>query len=235
MSNEFARTARRFFSPEAIVPFLFGSVALGVLSNAVFTVCTNQFGTDTSSLLLIGVGSLLILALAVWVVTRLVRPTNEPTSLPGKRAPAKRKGLIVLVSRKPPCEKAIEFHRPVLERVWLICSTQSLPVAQELRSQYPALAGTEPRVINDVNDPLDFCAVVDGIYRTLPNGWTAEDVIADYVGMTAHGSVGVVLACLNRGRPMQFTPAKYDEKLQPVGPLDPIEITFDGFPKTPSE
>jgi len=172
VQNSFARTARRFFSPEALVPFLFGSVALGVLSNAAFTLLTNQFGTDTSSLLAIGIGSLLILALAVWVVTRLVRPLSAETSVPGKRSPTKRKGLIVLVSRKPPCEKAIEFHRPVLERVWLICSTQSLPVAQELRTQYPALAGTEPRVINDVNDPLDFCDVVDGIYRTLPNHWS---------------------------------------------------------------
>lgn len=30
--------------------------------------------------------------------------------------------LILLVSSKPPCEKAIEFHRPVLQRVWLVCS-----------------------------------------------------------------------------------------------------------------
>ena len=63
MAQSFTRTARRFFSPEALVPFLFGSIALGVLSNAAFTLLTNQFGTESSSVLMIAFGSLLILAL----------------------------------------------------------------------------------------------------------------------------------------------------------------------------
>jgi len=80
MAESFARTARRFFSPEALVPFLFGSIALGVLSNAAFT-CS--------------------------------------TALPGMRSPAKHRGLILLVSNRPTCDKAIQFHGGSLERVWL--------------------------------------------------------------------------------------------------------------------
>ena len=153
----FAQTAKRVFSPETLLPFLFGSLALGVLSNAVFTALTNLFGTASPAVLSIAVGSLLIHGLGVWVVSRLVRGPDATTSLPGKRSPTRR-WLILLVSNKPPCEKAIEFHRPVL---------------------------------------------------------------------TAHGSVGVVLACWNRDRPMQYTPAVYDEQRKPIRPLDPIEIHID--------
>jgi len=229
MAESFARTARRFFSPEALVPFLFGSIALGVLSNAAFTLCTNLLGLENWPVLGIAVGSLAILALAVWVVTRLVRPLPESTALPGKRSPSKRRGLVLLVSKKPPCEKAISFHDSTLERVWLICSAQSLSVAKELQTENAWLVLSDPFIVNDVNDPLEFYTIVEKVYASLPEGWWGEDVITDYVGMTAHGSVGVVLACFGSNRPLQYTPAKYDENLKPVGPLDPIEITFDGL------
>lgn len=39
-----------------------------------------------------------------------------------------------------------------------------------------------------------------------------QDVIADYTGMTAHASVGMVLASLSPNRLLQFTPAHYGEK-----------------------
>lgn len=38
-------SARQLFSPEAIVPFLLGSIALGVLRHSASTLLTNQLGT----------------------------------------------------------------------------------------------------------------------------------------------------------------------------------------------
>jgi len=36
-------------------------------------------------------------------------------------------------------------------------------------------------------------------------------------------------SCLSHNRPLQYTPAKYDESLKANVPLDPIEMTFDGL------
>jgi len=229
MAESFTRTARRFFSPEAIIPFLFGSIALGVLSNAAFTLLTNQLGTEGPSILGIAVGSVAILLLAVWIVSRTLTSRDGTTAIPGKRPPKQHRGLILLVSNLPTCEKAIRFHGSTLERVWLICSTRTLENATQLRRDFSKQIPDEPFIINDVNDPLEFHAAIEKIYEHLPEDWSGRDVIADYVGMTAHGSVGVVLACFRHDRPMQFTPAKYDDNLKPIGPLDPIEITFDSL------
>lgn len=229
MAQSFTRTARRFFSPEALVPFLFGSVALGVLSNAAFTLLANQFGTESSSVLLIAVGSLASLALAVFFVIWRMQSSPESTVLPGKRSPAKHRGLIFLISNKEPCRKAIAFHGTVLERVWLICSTATLPLCDELRKDFPKLIPDDPLIINDVYDPLEYYSAVERIHRTLPDGWANAEVIADYAGMTVQASVGTVMACLNGRHPLQYTPAKFDEQRKPIGSLDPIEITFDGL------
>jgi len=229
MAQSFTRTARQFFSPEAIFPFLFGSIALGVLSNAVFTLCTIEIGTDRPSVMMIAGGSLLLLVIAVCIVARLVRRLPVSASLPGKRSPAQHRGLIFLVSKKEPCRKAIAFHSPKLERVWLICSNATLPVCKELREDYQNLILDDPHVINDVYDPLEYYSAVQRIHRTLPDGWANAEVIADYAGMTVQASVGMVMACLNGSHPLQYTPAEFDEQSKPIRSLDPIEVTFEGL------
>jgi hypothetical protein len=85
----------------------------------------------------------------------------------------------------------------------------------------------EPIIINDVYDLLEFRTPVGKIYRGLPDGRSESDVISDYVGMTAHGSVGMVLACVASRRPLQYTPARFDEQLKATASLDPIEIVLE--------
>lgn len=55
----------------------------------------------------------------------------------------------------------------------------------------------EPIVINDIYDPLEFYRQVKRIYQNLPNNWTKKDIIADFTGMTAQGSVGMALASVS--------------------------------------
>ena len=58
--------------------------------------------------------------------------------------------------------------------------------------------------INDVFDPLEYRDAVEHIYVALPEGWTDNDVIVDFTGMTSCGSVGSVLAAVHRERPIQI-------------------------------
>ncbi|MDQ3013916.1 MAG: hypothetical protein M3X11_24845 [Acidobacteriota bacterium] len=136
------------------------------------------------------------------------------------------------------CSRAIEFHQKeqTLEQCWLICSAQSFETAQEFQSKYAGkLTIHDPLVVNDVNDPLEYRKLVNEIYKHLPDGWSEDDVIADYTGMTAHASVGMALACLSSKRPLQYIPPINDANLQAIGALDPIEIVISDEVKTSAE
>jgi CRISPR-associated protein (Cas_Cas02710) len=133
---------------------------------------------------------------------------------------------VLLVSQQEACETAIRFHLPALKRCWLICSRERLEMAQELCRQFPQVCVDAPLVVNDIYNPLEFRDRVLEIYqRRLPKGWKQSEVIADYTGMTAHASVGTVLACVGTARPIQYTPAKVDAQGKVVGSLNPIRVT----------
>lgn len=211
---------------------MLGSVFLAVLGNAVYDILKNSLGNQTPALVRIAIGSLLIFFASVgfvsWLVSKRLSRLSSVTPALTKDNPEKHRGLILLVSQKEPCQQAIRYHLPKLQRCWLICSTQTLAIAEKLRQEFPLVCHDDPIVINDVYNPLEFRARINEIYlKRLPRGWAETDVIADYVGTTAHGSVGMVLAALGTDRPLQYTPAKLDpETRRPVGCLPPIEIVL---------
>ncbi|MBD6620458.1 CRISPR-associated protein [Komarekiella sp. 'clone 1'] len=229
MRPNFSDVAKIFFSPETLFPFLIGTIFLSVLSNAVTQILFSWLGTSVKVSIGIALGAVCIFALSVWLfgigLSRLRQKTEVKLD---KVSPAKRRGLILLVSRPEPCRKAINYHIPLLECVWLICSQETLTVAQNLQQEFAQLKIPAPIVVNDIYDPLDFYKCVKKIYKNLPDSWNIADVIADYTGMTAHGSVGMVLASLGGQYSLQYTPAEIDKTTQkPTGrSLSPIEIAL---------
>jgi len=228
MSGSFSRAAKVFFSPVTFFPFLLGSACLSVIGNALTTLILSNWLHGTSWA---ATGIILAAVLILWFSVRLFekglsRLKPEAGELT-KRRPAPRRGLILLVSRADTCRKAIEYHLPLLERCWLICSAKSYETAEELRGDFASRVQIpEPMLIKDVNNPLEYSDCVNEIYEQLPEGWQDDDVIADYTGMTAHGSVGMALACLVPMRPLEYTPGRYDDRLNAIEPLDPIEIVL---------
>ncbi len=228
MANKMGQAAKAFFSPEALAPFLLGWLCLGVLSNSLYSLIIKITGDEIPAVVAIGIGALAIMLTSLYFFERVLTRDRPSSALqPNVRKPAKRRGLIIMVSHPAPCRKAIGYHLGMLERCWMLCSKQTLEVAQQLQAQFADVCLDAPIVVNDVNDPLEYRRWVDTIYRALPESWQMNDVISDYVGMTAHGSVGMVLACLEQGRPLQYTAARYDEHLKPIESLDPIEIVLD--------
>jgi hypothetical protein len=228
MTPRFVRTAKSFFNPEMVFPFLLGATVLSVFGNAVTMVLTKWLGETVWVGLAIALGSVLVFAFSVWLLSRsLARIHPQVVTATQHRNPAKRRGLILLVSRPETCRAAITYHRPELEMCWLLCSTRSLDVARDLIQEFREIRFAEPIVVNDVNDPLEFRNRIDEVYSKLPRGWSESDVVGDYTGMTAHGSVGMALASLKPHRPLQYTPAQYDEQLRALAPLEPIEIELN--------
>jgi hypothetical protein len=228
MSGNFSQAAKVFFTPGTFFPFLLGSACLSVIGNALTTLILSNWLHGTSWA---AAGIILAAVLILWFSVRLfarglsrLRPDAGELK---QRRPAPRRGLILLVSRHDTCRKAIEYHLPLLERCWLICSAKSYETAEELRREFASKVQIpEPILIKDVNNPLEYSECVKEIYEQLSEGWQDDDVIADYTGMTAHGSVGMALACLTPTRPLEYTPGRYDDRLNVIEPLDPIEIVL---------
>lgn len=215
-------------SPEALIPFIIGSLALAVAGNAVYQLLTNYFGTDYKAVTAIFFGTLLVLITVAWLLSSLVNRLRPASPVPNKKAPDKRKGLIVLVSNEPTIRKAIEWHNDTLLWCWLVCSEQSMPLASKIKADLEAQGRTAYLVlINDVLDPVECRNKVESIYTNLPPACTDSDVILDFTGMTVIASVGSVLACLDERRSIQYTPGVFNNELKAVQPRDPVEISLD--------
>ncbi len=167
----------------------------------------------------------------------LMRRTVPIARVPKRRHPPRCKGLILMVSpqRNDPTScpvaatTAVTFHRPTLERCWLLCSGESRSNAEALRAWLRGLdepVESDDPVPVDPYDPLAVREAVDAIYRALPPDWQASDVIADYTGMTAHCSVGMVLACLDGSRRLEYTPQDPQHVGKSLPPIE-IDITWE--------
>ena len=238
MRNTFSRAIKIFFSPETIAPFIIGSFFLAILGNAIYDILKKVIGEETSDLFRIAGFISVFFGGSVYFVYRSLNRQFAKlvviNSTLSKKNPHQHRGLILLVSKLDPCRKAINYHRPKLERCWLICSQQTLELAQQLQQEFFAVCQQSPIVVNDIFDPLEFQQCICRIYEEkLPDGWQETDVIADFTGMTPHASVGMVLACFRADRPLQYTPAKLDTSGAIVGSIDPIEIVLDEEPAPP--
>jgi hypothetical protein len=215
-------------TPEALVPFFFGAIALGIVGNAAYDGLLGVFGGSMRTIGMIAGGSIAVMIGCALVFARVVNRVRQRPPLPGKSKPTPRKGLIVLVSNPVSLKKAVDYHAGTLEHCWFVVSAQSRPKAepieQSLQSQNKA---THWVMVDDVYDPIEIRNKISGIYDRLPEGISEPDVILDFTGMTSVASVGSVLACLNSARPIQYTPPVFNATMQPVGAQDPIEITLD--------
>ncbi|MCW5968913.1 MAG: hypothetical protein KIT57_10395 [Blastocatellales bacterium] len=210
---------------KTLTTFVIGAIATGVLDGAVFQLLTNWLGTTSSSIAIIAFGAVIVLVVFIWVIGRLVRRLRPAPPLLGKRAPGSCRGLILLVSNEPTALKAIEWHRDKLERCWLVCSSQSTPLASKIKDDLEKKGvSAELVLINDVFDVVECKRRIGEIYEHLPEGLQEPDVILDFTGMTAVASVGAVLACLDESRSIQYTPAVFDKELHALQPRDPVEI-----------
>lgn len=215
------------FSPDLLFPFIFGAVALSVLGNTVFTLLTNWLTTSDSALIRIATGSLIFIILFGWLLKIFLYRRQLATFSIGKKKPSQRKGLILLVSNLITARTAIEIHKEILTKCWLICSDSSEKLGIQLKEEFEN-ESTDFKIISigdlDVYDPLILRDEVEQIYSKLPDYFSEQDIILDFTGMTAVASVGAVLACVGKNRPMQCVPAVFNQNLKVLQPLEPIEI-----------
>ncbi|MCX7719162.1 MAG: hypothetical protein N2111_12295 [Candidatus Sumerlaeaceae bacterium] len=226
---------RVMLGSEVVLPFIVGSSVLGISGNAVYDILSSWAGGEPVPraavwVLVICVVVFSVVAFWLWWRGRcLTAPVAVPVS---GQPPQKRRGIIVLVSANPQFVeaglRAALYHRPKLEFVWLVYTDKSEPHKDTLRARLIE-HGLSAANINDCHlsnplDPMEVFRLVDGIYTRLPMGLETDDVILDFLGLTAVASVGAVMACLRPERPIQYTPQAPDSKA--LHPADPIEIAL---------
>ncbi len=230
LTNYIKRGFKIAYNVDNILPLICSSLVLTLSIGIIQDLIKRNIGTSNSNLLMMLFVTLALLILAPIAIGLGLRQTAKAKSdrlLADRDNPKPHKGLILLVSNQQPCRVAIDFHKQALKQCWLICSLKTLPEAQAIQKFYQnEIVIDDPIVINDVFDPTEFMRVIDTIYtKKLPQGWLEADVISDFSGMTANGSVGMALVCNAKNRPLQYTPAvREPETDRIIGSANPIEI-----------
>lgn len=162
------------------------------------------------------------------VLQRLARRSHVTAAY---KKPEKHRGLIFLVSPTgdAPCRKAIDFHSGTLTHLWLLYTDRSAGVAEDLRKYAQDLGVTvadfERLRVHDYQDLREVRGKVDWIHENLsPYGLESRDVIADFLGMSSNASVGMVLACLDQDRPLQYTMPRHNAEGGKMGVDDPMQV-----------
>lgn len=237
MSGRWMRWRVGLWNP-SINPFLFflAAFAFGVSVNLASAYL--QGHAILSRLFLFGAPALILLAIVAPRIARRWFGTEvRPTVTLG---PARQhRWLIALASPGRGIEtsgKAIRYHRPVLERAWLLCSRGG-----ETPSEDAALALQHDLVFKGIlrsdqiclvvlpvaefMDPEKVRAAIDRIYDELPEDLDESDVIIDITGGRKTTTAGAFLAGLPEGRHLEIVePAEVDSSGHGTLPGDPIEI-----------
>lgn len=150
------------------------------------------------------------------------------------------KGLVVFASMGggiATARAAVVYHRTQLERVWLICSTQSKQNAESLKAGLENAADELARIPKGVitlvevsdavfSDPESIRTCIESnVYDRLPDGMEEDDVMIDFTGGLKTTSAGAFLAGLPFGRRLEvIDPKNVDLNGKGMDPGDTREI-----------
>jgi hypothetical protein len=207
--------------PGVPLMFLFGTVLLAVLGNAVYDLLVSALGSGLLPLALLTVGTLGLLGLIsaglwLWFRARSGQLTVEVR--PGRALEVGYPGLVLFVSeRREGAERAaIERHIELgaLQRLWLIVSPEAGDSAAELErwlQREPGGSAVEVTKL-PLGDAFEAADAYTAVQTALElAGDLIDRTIVDITSGTKFMSVGAVLACRDYGVPMEYVRVPYEE------------------------
>jgi hypothetical protein len=232
---------RRFFDPDAPIPFLFGSLVLALVGNGVYDLLTDWLGDRPQTrLTIIIISVLLTLGVAVgislwirWIIRRvpqIVLPLEE------KADP--HPGLIMLVSPNPQAadRDTITHHlgAQTLRSCWLIVS----PQVKESGKASDLISWLNERnvrayelAIGDANQArMTYDAITQGIQEAQRAFGSPRAIIVDITGGNKPMTAGAVLACRDAGVAMEYMVTPRDRKgetMLTTGAPVPIQVRLE--------
>jgi hypothetical protein len=220
-----------------LAAYLFG-ISINLASSRI-----GQAGNWSEILLYGGPALVLLVILAPAVVGRWFRDEVRATAR-YERHPRHHKWLIALASPEPgieTAEKAIYYHLPALEKVWLLCSEkgekESKPAAMALREKLARkeiLSADRCELVvlsvEEFNTPQKVLDAIEAIYAALPEDLPPREVMIDITGGTKPATAGAFLAGLPPGRHLEYVPpvpGQVSEDGRGLKPDDPVQIEID--------
>lgn len=142
---------------------------------------------------------------------------------------------------------SIISHQHRLEHCWLISTARNgqqsgsvtyAPILVQYLRQEKGMVDCRfyGAADNSLAIPLDDDALVASKTRDMVNeifkqadglGLTDNDMVADFSGCPRSMALGMILACLDRNRDIQFVGTHYDAQGRPVGDLFPVLFAFE--------
>jgi hypothetical protein len=153
---------------------------------------------------------------------RWVRNLGPVNDIP---RPGKYEGLVFLFNREETLRAAIDHHREALKRCWLIVTPEMQAKLGSVMTHFPEVQfSVQP--ISNLYSTQECYETVRRIYKEeAPQaGIQFENVISDITGGTKPMTMGMIIACLEGGYPVEHIPTKFDSSGSPTIPLPPIEI-----------
>lgn len=143
-------------------------------------------------------------------------------------SPKQHEGLIVLFNRRETFKAAVQYHQPVLKHCWLIVTPETQAEAGEVISDFPEVSFSILPISN-LYDTQSCYNIVRHVYKkgTYDVGILPRNTIADITGGTKPMTMGMIVACIKSGYPIQHIPTKFDSARQPIGALPPIQIRVE--------
>ena len=210
------------FDPRMPFLFVLGGLLLAVMGNAVYGLLLLWWGEGFWGILGALLGALALLALVVaglYAVLRTGRP--RPIALGPEEAAEPRRGLVLFLSpgEGKADETALQFHRSVLQRVWLIATAEVAEKAERLARE-PHLQEVNVTRL-DLQQPRDAGAsyrlVRESLRQAAEQGLGPGDLYVDITSCLRPAAVGATLAALESGYEIEYVVAEYDRAGRAIG------------------
>jgi hypothetical protein len=174
------------------------------------------------------VGGMALAALSfVYVYARVEerRRTGDIGPPADRPNPERHRGLMFLFSKEQTLREAIRYHQPVLEHCWLLVTPEMQERAGRFVGTFPGLYFTT-HLVKDLYDSRACYQIVKNIYEkeAQPLEIPPDRIICDITGGTKPMTIGMIVACLEGGYPIEHVPTAFDAAGRPTGPLPPIQI-----------
>ena len=228
-------------SPWLIVAFILGIIAVGVLSNFVFSVTFDltTFVLDKILRTLGVIGACVLLAYLAyrydlhqaWQVQKFTATFDEHLAKPHA-------GLIWLLSPgniELPLF-AIRYHHvaggAVLQHCWILVSPSAIAIYDRLAARVEELGyAVELHLVALSGETIETTyQAIDRVYSTEATqvGLPADQIIADFTGGLKTMTAGMVMACLPHGRQLEYIESDRDAEGQVIkGSQRAIKVGVD--------